>query len=134
MGNDQLDEPWLDESITQYITWLYFRDRYGAEAAESFFQSFQDRWNRVDQADIPIGLPVSAYKGAEYSGIIYGRGPIFVHELAGVMGEDVFNTFLQDYYHTYKWGIANTTDFLNLAEKDCNCQLDDLFADEVYAR
>jgi aminopeptidase N len=134
VGNDQLDEPWLDESITQYITWLYFRDRYGAEAAESFFQSFQDRWNRVDQADIPIGLPVSAYKGAEYSGIIYGRGPIFVRELANTMGEAVFDNFLRDYYQTYQWGIANTNDFMTLAETDCSCNLDDLFAAQVFAR
>ena len=103
IGNDQLDEPWLDESLTQYITWLYYRDRYGDTAAEGFFQSFQGRWDRVEQADIPIGLPVSAYEGAEYSGIIYGRGPIFIRDLANVMGEEVFDTFLQDYYQTYQW-------------------------------
>lgn len=134
VGNDQLDEPWLDESITQYITWLYFRDRYGDTAAEGFYQSFQSRWDRIDQADIPIGLPVSAYEGAEYSGIIYGRGPILIRELANVMGEDVFNTFLQDYYHTYQWNTATTADFLTLAESHCNCQLDALFAAEVFAK
>ncbi len=134
VGNDQLDEPWLDESLTQYITWLYFRDRYDDAAAEGFFQSFQGRWDRVEQADIPIGLPVSAYEGTEYSAIIYGRGPIFVRELANVMGEDVFNTFLQDYYQTYRWNTTNTTDFLALAESHCNCQLDALFAAQVFAK
>lgn len=134
VGNDQLDEPWLDESITQYITWLYFRDRYGDAAAEGFYQSFQDRWDRIERADIPIGLPVSAYEGAEYSGIVYGRGPIFVRELASVMGETVFDTFLQDYYRSYKWGIANAADFLALAERHCGCELDDLFADQVFAQ
>jgi aminopeptidase N len=134
VGNDQLDEPWLDESITQYVTWLYFRDRYGDESAEGFFQSFQDRWSRVDQADIPIGLPVSAYAGAEYSGIIYGRGPIFVRELANVMGEPAFDTFLRDYYNRYQWDSANTADFLALAESHCNCELDDLFAAQVFEK
>lgn len=134
VGSDQLGEPWLDESLTQYVTWLYFRDRYGDTAAESFYQSFQDRWDRVEQADIPIGLPVSAYEGAEYSGIIYGRGPIFVRELAGVMGETVFDAFLQDYYRSYQWGTANTADFLALAESHCNCQLDELFAAQVFAK
>ncbi|MCB9422765.1 MAG: M1 family metallopeptidase [Ardenticatenaceae bacterium] len=134
VGNDQLDEPWLDESLTQYITWLYFRDRYGDEAAEGFFQSFQDRWDRVDSAATPIGLPVSAYEGAAYSGIIYGRGPIFVRELAATMGEDVFDAFLQDYYRSHQWGTANTADFLALAESHCNCQLDSLFAAQLFAK
>jgi aminopeptidase N len=134
VGNDQLDEPWLDESLTQYVTWLYFRSRYGAEAAEGFYQSLEARWNNIEQADIPIGLPVSAYGGAEYSGIVYGRGPIFIRELAATMGDDVFDTFLRDYYQTYKWGTADTNDFLNLAETHCNCQLDDLFAAVVFAR
>ena len=132
VGNDQLDEPWLDESITQYITWLYFRDRYGDLAAERFYQSFQDRWDRIDQADIPIGLPVGAYEGLEYSGIIYGRGPIFIHELALNMGQDRFDAFLRDYHTSYRWHIADTADFQTLAEAHCGCELDALFAEWVY--
>lgn len=134
VGNDQLEEPWLDESITQYITWLYFRDRYGDAPAEGFFQSFVYRWSIIEQLDKPIGLPVSAYEGSEYSGIVYGRGPIFVRELADTMGEAVFDAFLRDYYQTYRWGNANTADFLTLAEKHCSCQLDDLFTAQVYPR
>lgn len=132
VGNDQLDEPWLDESITQYITWLYFRDRYGNNAAEGFYQSFQDRWDRVERADIPIGLPVSAYDGAEYSGIIYGRGPIFVNELAKTMGQTVFDQFLRDYYAQYKWNIVHTADFQSLAETYCECDLTTLFQKWVF--
>ncbi len=134
VGNDQLDEPWLDESVVQYITWLYFRDRYGDATAEEFYQSFQNRWNRIEQADIPIGLPVSAYEGAAYSGIIYGRGPIFVNELAQAMGEETFDAFLQNYFIQYQWQIANTKDFQMLAEKQCNCDLSELFDAWVYAK
>jgi aminopeptidase N len=65
---------------------------------------------------------------------VYGRGPIFVRELANTMDEAVFDTFLQDYYQTYRWENARTADFLTLAEKHCNCQLDDLFAEQVYPR
>jgi aminopeptidase N len=132
IGNDQLDEPWLDESITQYITWLYYVDRYGEAAAAGFYQSLQDRWNGVEQAAIPIGLPVAAYEGAEYSGIIYGRGPIFVRELAQFMGEETFDAFLHDYYVTYQWGIADTADFRTLAQEHCQCDLSRLFGEWVY--
>ncbi len=134
VGNDQLDEPWLDESVTQYITWLYYQDRYGASAAEGFYQSLVGRWNRIEQADIPIGLPVSAYDGAEYSGIIYGRGPVFVDKLAQTMGQETFDAFMRDYYARYQWGIADTEKFLSLAQSHCNCDLNSLFAAWIYAQ
>jgi aminopeptidase N len=132
VGNDQLDEPWLDESITQFVTWHYFRDRYGDAVADGFYQSFQDRWDRIEQADIPIGLPVSAYEGAAYSGIIYGRGPIFINELARTMGQATFDTFLRDYYTQHKWGLADASGFQALAETHCECDLTSIFNDWLY--
>ena len=36
VGDDQLDDPWLDEALTQYITLLYFQDRYGEEGYDGF--------------------------------------------------------------------------------------------------
>ncbi|MCZ7528418.1 MAG: M1 family aminopeptidase [Acidimicrobiia bacterium] len=74
VGNDQLDEPWLDEAVTQYATYLYYLDMYGEQAANEYKGSWNGRFSRVDNEPIPIGLPVSAYQGAEYSAIIYGRG------------------------------------------------------------
>ena len=43
VGNDQPDEPWVDESLVQYITYLYYLDTYGPEAAEQFRDSFYFR-------------------------------------------------------------------------------------------
>jgi len=28
VGNDQLDEPWLDESLAQFVTWVYYADKF----------------------------------------------------------------------------------------------------------
>ncbi|MCP4424347.1 MAG: M1 family metallopeptidase [Chloroflexi bacterium] len=134
VGNDQLDEPWLDESVTQYATWLYFVDRYGEAAADGFYQSLEGRWNRIDRAEIPIGLSVGAYEGAEYSGIIYGRGPIFVRELAQTMGQDTFDAFLRDYYTGNQWANTNTESFQRLAETHCNCDLGEMFAEWIYGQ
>ncbi|MFQ5434990.1 MAG: M1 family metallopeptidase, partial [Anaerolineae bacterium] len=127
IGNDQLNEPWLDESLAQYATWTYYLDRYGSDAADSFYQSLEGRWDRVDRAEIPIGQPVSAFPGAEYSAIVYGRGPIFVRELANVMGQEAFDAFIRDYFVTFQWQIADTDGFKSLAETHCSCDLTDLF-------
>jgi hypothetical protein len=131
VGNDQLDEPWVDESLTQYITYLYYLDTYGKAGAEGFRQSFLDRWGRVDMADIPIGMPAGNYDGSEYSGIVYGRGPLFFLELAEEMGQETFAEFLRDYYQQNKWGIASGADLKELAEAHCDCDLSALFAEWV---
>jgi aminopeptidase N len=132
VGNDQIDEPWLDEALTQYVTGLYFLDAYGESAAQSYRGSWEGRWDRVDRANIPIGLPAGAYQGNEYGAIVYGRGPLFVATLAEEMGQETFDAFLRDYYQSHKWGIGTGVAFRQLAEQHCGCDLTDLFEDWVY--
>jgi aminopeptidase N len=127
VGNDQLLEPWLDEALAQYATWLYYKDRYGDSAAQGFFQSLYDRWNRVDSAEIPIGRPLGAYTPKEYGAIVYGRGPLFIDALSEHMGEEVFDSFMREYTRTFEWDIVDSGEFEAAAEAACNCRLDDLF-------
>ena len=132
VGNDQLDEPWLDESMTGYQTYRYYVDRYGQSAGDGYFANFAARWESVDRAEIPIGRPVRAYQGAEYGAIVYGRGPFFLRELEETIGRQAFDAFLRDYAATYRWGISDTAAFRALAETHCACDLGALFADWVY--
>ena len=132
VGNDQVDEPWLDEAHAQYATWLYYWDTYGEANALGYRASWDERWERVDRADIPIGLPAAAYQGREYGAIVYGRGPIFVETLEKQMGPEIFATFLRDFYVSHQWGIATTESYRQLAEEYCGCDLDALFKTWVY--
>lgn len=70
--------------------------------------------------------------GREYSGIVYGRGPLFVTALAEEMGQETFDEFLRDYYESHKWGIGTTDTFRQLAEQHCQCDLTALFEEWVY--
>ncbi len=128
IGNDQLDEPWLDESMAGYQTYRYYADRYGQAAGDAYFGNFAGRWESVDRAEIPIGLPVRAYQGPEYGAIVYGRGPFFLRALEEQLGREVFDAFLRDYAATYRWDISTTADFRALAETHCGCDLGPLFA------
>lgn len=132
VGNDQLDEPWLDESLTQYVTWQYYKDIYGSDGASGFKQALDSRWERVDRRAIPIGMPVSFYKDKEYGAIVYGRGALFFDELAQHMGQDTFDKFIQDYVQTYKWGIINSNGLKQFGEQYCSCDLTQLYQEWVY--
>jgi aminopeptidase N len=132
VGNDQVDEPWLDEAVVQYVTFLYYLDARGEDAAQGFRGSWYGSWERVDRANIPIGMPSGAYAREEYTPIIYGRGPLFVTLLAETMGQQTFDGFLRDYYESHKWGIGTGDSFMQLAESHCQCDLTALFEEWVY--
>jgi hypothetical protein len=132
VGNDQLDEPWLDEALVQYITWRYYAHRYGQGGDDGFRQSLEGRWKRVDKADMPIGLPVSAYTGVEYGAIVYGRGPLFFDALAQKLGQTNMDSFLSDYVQTFQWKNATTAGLKRVAEQHCGCDLTQLFQQWIY--
>lgn len=132
IGNDQLDQPWLDEAIGSYSTYRYYVDRYGQGVGDAYFETFFGRWDRVNQEEIPIGLQVADYDDTQYSAIVYGRGPIFVRELEQLMGRETFDAFLRDYAGRFRWGVADTEAFRALAEQHCACDLGALFQEWVY--
>ncbi|MGD2165136.1 MAG: M1 family metallopeptidase [Anaerolineae bacterium] len=132
VGNDQIDEPWLDEALAQYLTGLYYLDRYGERGYEGWRGSWLDRWERVDRAAIPIGLPVAEYETGAYGAVVYGRGPLFIEALAKEMEPETFEAFLRDYVETHAWDIGTGEAFKGLAEKHCQCDLTPLFREWVY--
>lgn len=132
VGDDQLDDPWLDESLTQFATLQYYADEYGADGEQGFRESLEGRWESVGREDIPIGLPVTEYSDMEYGAIVYGRGPLFFVALKEEMGEETFDAFLKEYTETLSWGIATPEFLQSLAEKHCACDLDAIFNEWVY--
>ncbi len=134
IGNDQVDDPWLDESLTQYATWIYFEEIYGEQGGEKFEKQMNDFWRGASDTTLPIGLPVAAYSDPDYGSIVYGKGPLFFNALAETMGQDAFNAFLRDYYKTYRWGISTPEGLKTLAEKHCGCDLSPLFKEWVFGK
>jgi len=132
VGDDQLDDPWLDESLTQFATLQYFSDEHGPSGEEGFRKSLEGRWENVGKADIPIGLPVAAYSGQEYGAIVYGRGPLFFVALRDKMGKEVFDQFIKDYTETLSWDISTPETLKAIAEQHCSCDLTSLFEEWVY--
>jgi len=132
VGDDQLDDPWLDESLTQFATLQYYTDEYGESGARGFRNSLEGRWASVNNEKIPIGLPVAKYTGPQYGAIVYGRGPLFFVALRDEMGAETFDAFIKDYTQSLSWKISTPQMLQSLAEKHCACDLQKIFDEWVY--
>jgi hypothetical protein len=131
VGNATQDQPWLDESLAEFVTWQYYLDQHGAQGAQSYRDEMQFAWDMLNDENIPIGLPVSAYTSDGYVAIVYGRGPLFLLALRDQMGQETFDRFLRDYTQHHEWAVATTADFKQTAEQTCACDLTPLFDEWV---
>ncbi len=118
VGNDQIDEPWLDESLTQFTTALYYREQYGPQGVRGYVESLKDRYDRVKGTsnDKRADLPVGEYSERQYGAIVYGKAALFFNALYEALGDEKFDQLLQEYYTTYRYGVAYPKDFLKVAE------------------
>jgi len=132
VGNDQVSEPWLDEATTQYVTWEYFKARYGENSleADTFLNSLISRSRSSSQQK--LGKAVEAYSPRQYSSVIYGEGPLVLDELASLLGEEAFWGFLRTYSRDNRWLRVDTQGFERQLEAYCGCVLDEFF--EAYIR
>lgn len=115
VGNDQVDEPWLDEALTQYCTLLYYEEKYGEDVASGLLESvFRRPYEQLQETgnDKPAGLPVAAYNSSEYGTIVYQKGPLYFHELRQEVGEETFWEILRRYFEQNRYRIATPEDWL----------------------
>jgi hypothetical protein len=120
VGDDQVDDPWLDEALAQFSTCLYYRDAYGPEGLTGCVeQDLQARYDRVKGTpqDKRADLPVAEYSPRQYSAIVYGKAALFFNAIYDEIGDAKFNQLLQDYFKQYRYKVAYPQDFLAVAAK-----------------
>lgn len=124
VGNDQINAPWVDEALAQYSTLIYYEDvrNSGSFILRNVFQGQYQR-ARNEGRDAVVNQPVSAFSEANYSAIVYGKGPLFFDAIRKKMGDEKFFAFLRAYYERYRYKIAVPDDVLKTAEESCACNL-----------
>ena len=132
VGSNQQSEPWVDESLVQYITEQYFVAMYGDSAGDGLKANWYARWERAEKEEIPIGLEADDYESTAYSAIVYGRGPLFYLELENQLGRDTLLKGISDYYLQNQWQLTHTEDVRASLESACGCDLTDMFEEWVY--
>ena len=119
VGNDQVDEPWLDEALANYATLVFYRlARDSAVAEEKIHARIYDRYAQYlsRYPDRPVAGPTSSFDRASYYPIVYGKGAMAFEALQGRIGETALHAGLREYAARHRHGIGTPQDLLAALE------------------
>jgi hypothetical protein len=106
VGSDAYQQPWLDESITNWSSAYYMDEAVGPDAgllARDIFIGFPYR-AVLAQGDQRLDQPVDRFDEEEYSAIVYGKGALMYDVLREEIGDERFWAFVRDYYAANRFG------------------------------
>ncbi|MFQ5342665.1 MAG: M1 family aminopeptidase [Anaerolineae bacterium] len=139
VGNDVIDEPWLDEALTTFSSAVYFQDEKGPGAFQQNLQQWQQGYDQAvekgqdDLVTRPLRYWDQPEHQAQYGAIVYLKGALFFQAVRDEIGDDAFFKALQTYYQAEKYRIATPDDLLNAFEQAAGRQLDDLYEEWLYS-
>lgn len=117
VGNNEVDEAWLDESLTEYSTELYYEGVYGRTTMEKMYNamvidSYRQFLPYVREKTINRSLD-EFNSSEEYTALVYNRGCMICNSLREKMGDKLFFDTLKKYYSDYKYKNASAKDFID---------------------
>ena len=135
IGNDQPDEPWLDESLANYAVYLYYEAVDWPQMQTAMLENvFRYRYDAARNLGIdrPVSGAVVGFDQSNYINIIYSKGPLFLHAVRERIGDEAFFAALLDYAQSYRYGIAYADDLLDVLRRHGSTPIDDLIAFWIY--
>ena len=126
VGNDEMNESWIDESFTCYLETYFgrysercvtmYRDmvrkyEFNGDTEVDVFNSFKDEYDDKYKGYY-INFPADEYKGGDYY-YVYSYGENFLRKLEDAMGKDSFLEMLSDWYNENLGGIVEGYAFVN---------------------
>ena len=130
VGNNEINEAWLDESLTEYSTILFLSDHkeydvtYEELVSEAFanYTLFADIASTVHKKiNTSMLLPVNKYNSEyEYSYMIYVKGVLLFDSISQMVGKENIEKALKKYYKKFKFKIAKTDDLIGVIDNLTN--------------
>ena len=131
VGNDSINNAWVDEALTNYYALIYYEKYYGEEKFN------EQKLNHLELpvsfgkysgiSDKPLSLPSSYYSGSfQYTMLIYSKGPLFYDELRTSLGEETFVEICRAYFEKYKFKFADEDSFVDIAKEHVPGKADEI--------
>ena len=127
VGNNQIENSWMDEGLTEYSCVLYFENypEYGLtrqalvkSAYESYKQFFDLYGQLFGETNTAMNRKLSEYGSEyEYVNIAYNKGIILFDNLRESLGDKKFKNALKRYFAEYCFDVAKPEDMIACFEK-----------------
>ncbi len=117
IGNDQAEQPWLDEALATYCELLY-DEKYAPDAAQWWWDVRVNYYHPSGWVDSSVydqqgqGDSYALYRNA-----VYLNGATFLDELRKTVGDETFFAFLKDYTGQFSGKIVTSADFFTILQK-----------------
>ena len=111
VGSDPLRDPWLDEALTAYTSFLYLRQTHGPRAAEALLQSWRQAYEQAAKTglDGPLAQPLTAYgNSARYDMLAGNKGPLFWIEIEDLLGQEGASVIMRQLQQDYAYSFLDT--------------------------
>jgi Peptidase family M1 domain len=125
LGNNESLYPWMDEGFADYAT-SRVRAFLENQTSSPFGNSYNTYFNLAKSAkEEPLSTHADHFNtNFAYGSAAYGKGAVFLEQLGYVVGAQVRDKILLEYYRLWKFKHPNAQDFINVAEKVSNMKLD----------
>ncbi|HEY8343057.1 MAG TPA: M1 family metallopeptidase [Calditerricola sp.] len=132
VGNDEVREPWLDESLAQYSTLQFLRSAYPPIARRMerllYRHALHPETVAWQRRGLSVRAPVYAFPNwTAYSLLVYERGGAALWELRRQVGEEAMNRALRRYARQHALRTATGADLLAVLEGELGTKLDGFF-------
>ncbi|RMF08099.1 MAG: M1 family peptidase, partial [Candidatus Neomarinimicrobiota bacterium] len=145
LGNNEVDQAWLDEGFTTFQTrWHALTEYPGGNAPRPWLKPYQqkfwkftsyydnDQWRAIRAVtsgfDEPVQRKSYLYKsGANYGVNAYTKPSLMLHELKAILGEPVFLSAMQHYFHLWELKHVDEYRFRQAIEEAAGRELDWFF-------
>lgn len=111
VGNDEVADPFIDESLAQFMTLLYYDEHYSSTGYEQFksylYTTYDGARERIVD-DIPAQNLLEYATDNEYILMTYYKGPLVLDTMRWSLGEEAFRSFLKNVYETYQYKTLTT--------------------------
>jgi len=109
VGNDQVQEPWLDEALAEYCAWLFYRERL-PDDAEWWWNFYVEERPLPDR---PVNASIYQFNdNTVYLLTVYRRGALLLADLERQMGQRRLVAALRTYLHRQAYRLATGADLL----------------------
>ncbi len=120
VGNNEVDSPWMDESLTEYSTLRFLLDHYnrigkGILSAKERSLTLSKQFEGNQEY---VGNSVKDFSNWDsYGMLVYYKGSMMFYLLEKAIGLERMNQVLSDYFNEYQYHNVSDQELINVFEK-----------------